>query len=104
MIGRELTKLHEEFRRGQLTELIEWFKENKPRGEFSLVVEGVTSPPLSESAAMVEMSEELSDGAILQVVNRLISAGVNKKDAIKMTASQLDLPRRRVYQLVVKGD
>ena len=104
VIGRELTKLHEEFRRGQLTELIEWFKENKPRGEFSLVVEGVTSPPLSESAAMVEMSEELSDGAILQVVNRLISAGVNKKDAIKMTASQLDLPRRRVYQLVVKGD
>jgi 16S rRNA (cytidine1402-2'-O)-methyltransferase len=103
VIGRELTKLHEEFRRGQLSELIAWFRENNPRGEFTLVIEGASALASTELAAEAAVTAEFSDTAILQVVNRLIADGTNKKDAIKMTASQLDLPRRRVYQLVVKS-
>ena len=104
VIGRELTKLHEEFRRGQLSELTTWFRENKPRGEFTIVVEGAVGQIAAESAVDAPVTTELTDAAILQAVNQLIAAGTNKKDAIKMTASQLDLPRRRVYQLVVKAD
>lgn len=104
VIGRELTKLHEEFRRGQLSELTTWFRENKPRGEFTIVVEGAVGQIAAESAVDAPVTTELTDAAILQAVNQMIAAGTNKKDAIKMTASQLDLPRRRVYQLVVKAD
>ncbi len=104
VIGRELTKLHEEFRRGQLSELLAWFGENKPRGEFTLVVEGMAAVAAAESETGDSAPVQLSDTTILQVVNRLIADGTNKKDAIKMTASQLDLPRRRVYQLVVKAN
>ncbi len=39
-IGREMTKMHEEFKRGRLSDLIQYFTEVKPRGEFVLVIEG----------------------------------------------------------------
>ena len=38
VIGREMTKLHEEIFRGTLTEAIEHFQ--KPRGEFTVAVAG----------------------------------------------------------------
>ena len=38
VIGRELTKVHEEYQRGIVSELINYFKENKPRGEFVVMV------------------------------------------------------------------
>jgi 16S rRNA (cytidine1402-2'-O)-methyltransferase len=40
--GRELTKIHEEFRRGTLSELAADFDNREPRGEYTLVVEGNT--------------------------------------------------------------
>ena len=103
VIGRELTKLHEEFRRGRFSELLEWYGQNKPRGEFTLLVEGAATSSTEQVNPAAE-AEALSDEAVLQAVNKLIASGVNKKDAIKMTASSLELPRRRVYQLVIKSD
>ena len=38
VIGRELTKVHEEYQRGKVSELINNFKENKPRGEFVVMI------------------------------------------------------------------
>ncbi len=103
VVGRELTKLHEEFRRGRFSDLLDWFCANKPRGEFTLVVAGAADAAADDSASADSASGELPDEAVLQAVTRLIAAGTNKKDAIKMIASQLDIPRRRVYQLVVKS-
>lgn len=39
-IGRELTKVHEEFIRGNLSDLIANFNERKPKGEFVILIEG----------------------------------------------------------------
>ncbi len=39
-VARELTKLHEEYARGTLTELAEEFRGRRPRGEITLLVEG----------------------------------------------------------------
>jgi len=39
-IGRELTKVHEEFVRGNLSDLIANFNEHKPKGEFVILIEG----------------------------------------------------------------
>jgi 16S rRNA (cytidine1402-2'-O)-methyltransferase len=38
VIGRELTKIHEEYQRGKVSELIKYFKKNKPRGEFVIMI------------------------------------------------------------------
>lgn len=40
VVCRELTKLHEEIRRGTVAELIEWYSQNQPRGEIVLLIEG----------------------------------------------------------------
>lgn len=46
-VARELTKLHEEFVRGTLQELAERFEREAPRGECTVVVEGLTRKGLS---------------------------------------------------------
>ena len=97
VIGRELTKLHEEFRRGRLSELADGFREQAPRGEFVVMVAG-----RDETMAMPEpAATQISDEGIRQEIARRIAAGANKKDAIRMTASQWGLSRRRVYRLAL---
>lgn len=98
--ARELTKLHEEFVRGSLLELAAHFAAVPPRGEFTLLVSGL---PIGEATAG-EPEPELSDAAVLQAVKQRIAAGEIKKDAIKKTASQLGLSRRRVYRLMIESE
>ncbi len=38
--ARELTKMYEEFHRGNISELVDYFTNTKPRGEFVLIIEG----------------------------------------------------------------
>ncbi len=99
VIGRELTKLHEEFRRASLSGLLQYFQQQTPRGEFVILVAGRTNA--------MDVSEgekaEVSDESICRELERQIAAGANKKDAIKMIASQWKIPRRRVYQLTLNS-
>jgi len=39
-VAREISKIHEEHRRGTLAEVSAWFKEHEPKGEFVIVVAG----------------------------------------------------------------
>jgi 16S rRNA (cytidine1402-2'-O)-methyltransferase len=39
-VSREISKLHEENRRGSLSELAKWYTQNSPRGEIVIVVSG----------------------------------------------------------------
>ena len=39
-VAREISKVHEEHRRGTLGEVVKWFKEHEPKGEIVIVVEG----------------------------------------------------------------
>ena len=97
VIGRELTKLHEEFCRAPLSKLVEIFGQDAPRGEFVIVVAG-----RDDSVAVTEpATRQISDESIRQEIERRIAAGTNKKDAVRMTASQWGLSRRRVYQLAL---
>ena len=41
-VAREISKLHEEHRRGTLQELAEWFRAHEPKGEIVIVVAGAT--------------------------------------------------------------
>ena len=83
---RELTKLHEEVVRTTLGEALERYKENAPKGEFVLVVDGAA--PAEKAAATA------TDAA--QRVRELMASGISRKDAIKQTAKELDLPKNAV--------
>ncbi|WP_448611564.1 16S rRNA (cytidine(1402)-2'-O)-methyltransferase [Geodermatophilus sp. URMC 60] len=93
-VCRELTKTHEEVRRGTLSELAAWAADGV-RGEITLVVGGAPVAPasLSPSELAVEVAAEEA-------------AGATRKDAIRAVVVRTGLPRRTVYDAVVaaKGD
>ena len=84
---RELTKLHEEVVRTTWGEAIAQYTENAPRGEFVLVVAG----------APEEAKEEATAEDAAAYVARLMEEGMSRKDAIKQTAKDLNLPKNAVY-------
>ena len=84
---RELTKLHEEVIRTTLQGAIDLYTQQPPKGEFVLVVAG--AEPVVEEAATAE------DAA--KRVAQLMEGGISRKDAIKQTAQELNLPKNVVY-------
>ena len=84
---RELTKLHEEVVRTTLGQAIAKYTETPPKGEFVLVVAGAPEE-IKEAATADDAAER---------VKALMESGLSRKDAIKQTAKELDLPKNVVY-------
>ncbi|MBQ7516217.1 MAG: 16S rRNA (cytidine(1402)-2'-O)-methyltransferase [Schwartzia sp.] len=92
VIGREITKKFEEFRRGKLSALRAHFAENEPRGEFVIVVAGADDAPAGGETVPADPVRTVTD---------LMAQGLAKKDAIREAARRLNLSRREVYQRVL---
>jgi 16S rRNA (cytidine1402-2'-O)-methyltransferase len=88
-VCRELTKTHEEVRRGPLSALASWAAEGV-RGEITLVVAGAVAGPASLSAA--ELAAEVAAEE---------AAGADRKEAIRAVVARTGLPRRVVYDAVL---
>ena len=89
---RELTKLHEEVVRTTLSQAIQKYTEQPPKGEFVLVVAG----------APEKEAETVTEDVVIARLQELIDSGLSKKDAIKQTASELSLPKNEVYDISLK--
>ena len=89
---RELTKLHEEVVRTTLGGAIEKYTQAPPKGEFVLVIAG--AEPVQEEAATPMDAE--------QRLKQLLESGMSRKDAVKQTARELDLPKNAVYEIALK--
>ncbi len=89
---RELTKLHEEVVRTTLGEAIEKYTQTPPKGEFVLVVAGAAAPVKEVATA---------DDAGVRV-KALMEEGLSRKDAIKQTAKELNLPKNVVYDAALE--
>lgn len=89
-VCRELTKTHEEVRRGPLGDLAAWAETDGPLGEITLVVQG--APPRSATATVADAVELVAERE---------AAGVRRKEAIADVARELGLPKRDVYNAVV---
>jgi 16S rRNA (cytidine1402-2'-O)-methyltransferase len=89
---REATKVHEEYRRGRLSELRTRLEERGgTRGEIVLVVAGAPeAPPASEEPEAL--------------FARLVAEGRTRRQAVKETARALGLPARDVYRRVLRED
>ena len=84
---RELTKLHEEVVRLTLGEAVEKYTQDAPRGEFVLVVAGAPEVP----------KEVPTEEDAAAHVAKLMEQGLSRKDAVKQTAKDLNLPKNVVY-------
>ena len=91
---RELTKLHEEVVRTTLGEAIVLYTNQSPKGEFVLVVAG---------AVPEEKPTATADDAAARVV-ALMAEGLSRKDAVKQTAKELDLPKNLVYDAALASE
>ncbi len=90
-VCRELTKTHEEVRRGGLADLADWAAEGV-RGEVTIVVEGAPAEgPVTDPAVLVTRVADAEAG------------GLSRKDAIAAVAKKAGVPKREVYDLVHKG-
>ena len=88
-VCRELTKTHEEIRRGPLADLAAWAADGV-KGEITLVVGGAPDEPVDLSPA------ELSAAVAAEE-----AAGATRKEAIRAVVVRTGLPRRTVYDAVV---
>jgi len=89
-VCRELTKTHEEVRRGGLAELVTW-AEGGVRGEVTIVVSGAVPEPVATDPT-----------AFRAAVADLESGGTPRKEAIVQVARAAGVPKRDVYDAVHK--
>ena len=87
-LARELTKVHEEFLRGTISEILE--EVDGLKGEMVVCIAGNTE----------EKKKDIDAGFILSTVQEAIASGMTTSDAIKDTAKKLKLPKNKVYDLV----
>ena len=87
-LARELTKLHEEVIPLSLEEAVAYYREVTPRGEFVLVMEGVSETLLQEDYSSISIEDHLL---------RYIMSGLDKREAVKQVAKDRNIPKSQVY-------
>jgi 16S rRNA (cytidine1402-2'-O)-methyltransferase len=92
-VCRELTKSYEEVRRAPLGELAEWAVVGPVRGEITLVVAGA-APASAARPDDVRLAAEVAAAE---------SEGTTRKDAIVAVARRYGLPKRDVYDVVLRA-
>ena len=90
---RELTKIHEEVLRGTISEMIEYYKEKSPKGEYVLIIEG---------ASEEETTEEITLEKACEMAEKLISDGKKASDACKEIAKLTGFAKSEIYNVVSK--
>jgi 16S rRNA (cytidine1402-2'-O)-methyltransferase len=95
-IAREVTKLHEEFLRGRLSQLAESLAERPARGEITLVV-GTSEP--SACTGQADFSQSLSD----RVEELIRQAKLDRKEALKLAAKERGITRRAAYEQLIES-
>lgn len=96
VLGRELTKKFEEFRRGTLSELLSYYESETPRGEFVILVAGTSE---NETKA-----EPIINASPVELCQKFIAEGMDKKEAMRRTAKTLGISRREVYKSLLAED
>jgi 16S rRNA (cytidine1402-2'-O)-methyltransferase len=90
-ICRELTKIHEEVFRGTISQAIKHF--TKPRGEFTLVIEG------KREKDKPQLTEDIE-----RQLHYMYQSGVTAKEAIAKISGETGLPRKELYRAWLRLD
>ena len=93
---KELTKRYENVFNTTIEEAITYYEENEPRGEFVLVIEGKTVEEIKK-----ESQEEFLSISIGAHMERYLSQGMDKKQAMKLVAKDRGISKRDVYQAIL---
>jgi 16S rRNA (cytidine1402-2'-O)-methyltransferase len=89
VVARELTKVHEEIRRGRLSELSDHYEGEEPRGEIVVLIDRnviSAAKPQSTIAALVDQFEQ---------------EGMDQRAALKKAARELGISRAEAYRKLI---
>jgi len=92
VVARELTKIHEEFLRGTLTELCDAARKRAPRGEITLLI-----GPSDGTQQAVDTTVSLKQ----RVTQLETESGLDRKAALKQAARERGLGKREAYKLLL---
>lgn len=85
---RELTKIHEEVLRGKISEMLEYYKEKSPKGEYVLIVEGATEE---------EAEQEITLEKACEMAQQLVENGKKASEAAKEIAKLTGFSKSEIY-------
>ena len=91
-VVRELTKIHEEVRRTTLAEAAEYYRENTPKGEFVLIIEG----------AKEQEQEEITLEQAVELARELIQQGHSASEAAKQAAQLSGRKKGELYRMLME--
>ncbi len=89
-VGREMTKMYEEYWRGQISGALEYFSSQPMRGEFTLVVEG----------KMKEASEKWAEEKLLSAIKKELKSGKSAKEISAELAEKSDWNKKEIYTFI----
>lgn len=96
VVAREITKVHEEFLRGDLAELLVRAQQQPVRGEITLLI----GPPSPSS----EKTPTLCTAPLGQRVEQImLERQIDRKAALKLAARERGLTKREAYKQLVTG-
>ena len=90
VVARELTKLHEEVRRGRLSDLVEHYSQVEPRGEIVLLID--------RNSIETGEAESNSERSVGELVAQFEAEGIDHRAALKKAARELKLSRAEAYR------
>jgi 16S rRNA (cytidine1402-2'-O)-methyltransferase len=90
VVGRELSKVHEEFLRGTIDAVIARLAEREVKGEITIVVRGAPD------------AEQISQEALAAEIRRLIAEGSGLKQISEQLGERYRMAKREVYQLALR--
>ncbi len=94
-VTKELTKKYETVLKTTLSEAIEYFKTEEPRGEYVLILAGKDEKELQE-----EIQEGWSNMSIEEHMQVYLSKGIDEKSAMKQVAKDRGVSKREIYAVI----
>ncbi len=91
-VAREMTKMYEEYWRGQVSSALDYFKSKDPRGEFTLVIEGKKK----------EESGKWGEAELLDAIKKELGGDKSTKEISAELADASNWNKRDVYNLITK--
>lgn len=96
VVGRELTKLHEEIARGKAADLINAFESKKIKGEITIIIEGAQKG--DRPAAPTEIAHDIHK-TIEEIIK---SENVSRSEAARIAAKRLGISKKEAYKESLK--
>ena len=88
---REMTKIHEQVFRTTLQEAVQYYRENTPKGEFVLILEGAQKP----------VEPEITFEQAVEEASRLVQSGIRATDAAKQVSAHTPFKKSEIYSALI---